>query len=319
MESEHQKNNIIGIIIIIFLCLIIAILIKKQQEDKIKNAPLEIVFTPTIDKIEIEIEGLPKDQTFIYLTDMHTIIKSEKELTKEEAELENRQQHFVNSQGILASDQFSYWIEYANKNKLDAVLFGGDMIDYPSEENIQFLATQISNLKSPYLYTLGNHDWTFPWHYFDDTAKNTYQPLLSSYMKENIAVSSLELEGVTILSIDNSQDNFNPESLTKVKEVLSKNTPVIVMFHVPLEAGNLLESSKEKWGKSIVIGKEGLYPNPLSEQIIQMIKSDKSPVIAVLAGHIHIKDSSPLTERITQYVSAASYEGVGTEIHLKAK
>ncbi len=60
---------------------------------------------------------------------------------------------------------------------MDAVLLGGDTIDFPSKANINYLQECLSDLSVPYMYVNGNHDWTYPWEYMTDYGKSEYLPL----------------------------------------------------------------------------------------------------------------------------------------------
>lgn len=81
---------------------------------------------------------------------------------------------------------------------MDAVLLGGDTIDFPSKANINYLQECLSDLSVPYMYVNGYHDWTDPWEYMTDYGKSEYLPLLEPLMQGNTAIQKVEFEDFTI-------------------------------------------------------------------------------------------------------------------------
>lgn len=110
------------------------------------------------------IPGVEKEYTFLFLTDMHMAIKTKQDLGASLGDADERMKAFVNEEGILSSTQFTEWITYANRLKPEGVLMCGDMIDYYSQENVEFLADNLQKLNVPYLYVLGNHEMYSPWN-----------------------------------------------------------------------------------------------------------------------------------------------------------
>jgi predicted MPP superfamily phosphohydrolase len=49
-------------------------------------------------------------------------------------------------------------IDYAIKNRPDLVIMAGDIVDYYSKSNWDFLVQAVSRLESPYLFSCGNHE-----------------------------------------------------------------------------------------------------------------------------------------------------------------
>ena len=66
---------------------------------------------------------------------------------------------FTNEAKIASSEIFTLFIEQANAEKPDLILFGGDILDFPSEKNITFLKDELEK----------NPNW-----------KTTMEPILST-------------------------------------------------------------------------------------------------------------------------------------------
>ena len=227
--------------------------------------------------------------------------------------------YFRNRKWMTSEEQFPYWMEYANKNHVDGLLMGGDIIDYPSFANIRYMKNNLDTLQMPYLYVFGNHDWTYPWEYMTHTASKLYKPLLKQFIKGNDAAQILEYEDLVILGIDDSTNRVDEEALPIVQQALELGKPVIVMLHVPLQTDTLMEKSIKGWGTALMIGEDAIKPDEATQKFLDMILNENSPVCAVLAGHVHLEDTSPLNDRITQYVVEMSSKGNGILVEVKGK
>lgn len=265
-----------------------------------------------------EVEG---EYDLLFLTDTHAVIqdKSDSEQITENAK--RRYAEMVNEEGASAKQQLSDWIDYAVEEQVDAVLMGGDIIDYPSEPSLKFLDEQLGKLTMPYLYTLGNHDWTFPWEYMTDTAQQQYRPLLEPYMSGDTDIHTWENEDLRVIAVDNSSGQVRSEAVDAYEELLDTNKAVIVMVHVPLMTQSVLGRAKEEWDSPVVLGAGnygGIYPNEDSEEFVELTTAADSPVELVLAGHVHFYDRDYIDgdKQILQIVGDAGFHGSALRLHI---
>lgn len=289
------------------VCCACAARTKKEQ-----NQEPEDEITMHVADEKLEIPGLSGEYTFLYLTDTHMVVPDEADSDKVEAYADLRFDEFQNAEDISSAEQFGAWMEYANEKQVDALLLGGDIIDYPSAANIEHLEENLEKLQMPYLYALGNHDWTFPWEYMTQYGEETYLPMLEPYMQSDSAIHWLELEELILVAVDNSANQIAPEALEEYREILQKGKPVIVMLHVPLLTQSVLTKAKEAWSSAVVLGGGnygGIYPDEASTEFISLTTAEDSTVVAVLAGHVHFFDKDMINERIVQIVGDAGYKG----------
>lgn len=273
---------------------------------------------------ELDIKDVTKEYNFLFLTDTHMIVTDEDDTQQMKDNALPRLEEFQNKEGLISAKQFPAWIDYANEQKVDAVLFGGDIIDYPSTANIQYLQEETSKLNSPFLYTLGNHDWTYPWDYMTESGKSTYIPMLKEFTGDNYVIHSMEFDEFVIIALDNSTTQFSQEALDTLKEYFKIEKPLILMMHVPLLTQSVLGRAREIRGadKRIVLGAGnfgGIYPNEVSTELMNLIVQENSPVELVLAGHVHFYDKDYIDgdKRVLQIVGDAGY--TGSAIHLTIK
>jgi len=260
----------------------------------------------------IEIPGITEEYEFLYITDSHLILLDGTETEEIKQHAMERMSGFSHDNAFPIEEQFDIWLGEAVNEQVDAILLGGDTLDFPSEANINYLDERLSALEIPYMYTPGNHDWTYPWEYMTEYSKENYLSLLDPYMQSNTAIQQMEFEEVIIVAVDNSTNQIVPEAIETYKEILQKEKPVIVMLHVPLLTQSVLTKAKEVWSSGVVLGGGnygGIYPDEVSTEFINLTTAEDSPVVAVLAGHVHFYDKDMINENIVQLVGDAGYKG----------
>lgn len=269
----------------------------------------------------VRLKGLTGEYTLLFLTDTHAIVRSQEASEQEAANEEARYPTFFNEEGVPSAEQFPEWIRYANENQVDAVLLGGDIIDTPSQANVQWLADQLGALDMPYLYVNGNHDWTYPWEYMTEAGKESYLPLLEPLMNGNTSIQTLDFGEFAIVGIDDSPGQVDGGVFPAYEEILAEGRPVIVLAHVPFMTQSVLEKAKEAWSSPVVIGAGnygGIYPNEESEKFVSLTTGADSPVELVLAGHVHFYDRDVIEgeRQVPQLVGGAGFRGEAILIHI---
>ena len=295
---------------------------KTENADTKHQESIEI--TPeAIDTCQITIPGISREYDLLFFTDTHIIIpETSKEISQEIRDYSSqRLSEFAGESQFASSDLFQALLSYANDTKPDAVLLGGDIIDSPSPSNMDFLGNSLEKLEIPYIYTPGNHDWTYPWEYMTETAVNDYLPPLSPYMNGNTSIHTLELDDFIIAAVDNSSNQINPDALETYKAILTLDKPVLLLVHVPFYTPSLLEEASGFWQQSVVLGggvHGGTYPNEISAEFMGLTTAASSPVAAVIAGHVHFPHVSDMEgeKDIPQIVGDAGFKGRATRIHI---
>lgn len=334
-SSKHLKNICLTILLTLSASLS-AILINgcasnspiTQGDNGQENAaagrtqPIEIT-SEAIDSCQITIPGISREYNLLFLTDTHVVIPETSEGASQEIKdySSQRLSEFAGESEFVSSDLFASLLSYANDTKPDALLLGGDIIDSPSPSNMEFLENSLEKLEVPYIYTPGNHDWTYPWEYMTETAANDYLPSLSPYMDGNTAIHTLELDDFIIVAVDNSSNQINPDALETYKTILAQGKPVLLLVHVPFYTPSLLEEASALWQQSVVLGggiHGGTYPNDVSAEFMGLTTAKDSPVAAVIAGHVHFPHISNMEgeKEIPQIVGDAGFKGKAVRIHI---
>lgn len=281
----------------------------------------EVSWEKGITEETVYIEGLESEYTFLFLTDSHVVIQDDEASEQEREYVEQRYDMLVNEEGVSSAEQFPAWIAYANEMDVDAVLLGGDIIDSPSDANVEWLQEQLAELEMPYLYVPGNHDWTYPWEYMSEFGRENYLTELEPMMQGNTAIHFIEVGELLLAGVDNSPGQVNPDAMSVYEELLAQNKPAILLFHVPYSTETLLPKALEAWNSSTVIGNGdlgGIWPNETSDHFLELAIADNSPVRLMLAGHVHFYDNSVMNEerQLHQIVGSAAYEGAAVLIRI---
>lgn len=281
---------------------------QKLQETKWEN---------DIKTEEIVIPGLKRDYNLLFLTDCHIIAETDS-LNNDQIQ---RKEMFTSPNGLSSAEQFDNWITYANSQQADSILLGGDIIDTPSEENLAFLKFQFERLQMPYTYTLGNHDWNDTYQDIEEEKRENRRLILQSYLNGNSAIQVNDCGEFLIVAVDNSNTQVSGEVLTLYQNALSLSKPTILLVHVPFLTQSVLIKAQKTWSTPVVIGGGnygGIYPNDDTQKFIDLTTATDSPVVIVLAGHVHYFDRDYIDgdTKILQLVGDAGYKGCGTWIHL---
>ena len=97
---------------------------------------------------DIVIDGISGDYELLFVTDAHAVIpldtQEQTDAAEETEQIQNyaqeRYKGFLGEDGTSSAEQFSRVVDYANEEEVDGVLLGGDIIDSPSRENLDFLS-----------------------------------------------------------------------------------------------------------------------------------------------------------------------------------
>lgn len=287
-----------------------------------------------LSSVTIDLDTVDSEYKFLYLSDNQANFDDREDLGWFGS---SQSRVFADENGTPSADNFDYFISYANEAEVDAVLFGGDIIDFASEQNLMTLSKKLDELKVPYIYTYGNHDSYLPWeNRFDDTNRQ----FLHLFKDNDCEFQCMELDGVSIVSIRNYQAdgtaNISKEALEQFKEVYEKDLPIVLMLHVPVFTDcshGLVKAATDGKGdlfRSYDAGDFGtVYQSRLmgyncgyelteeTKAFLDLIEDKNSPVQLVLAGHLHEGWSGNITDTTMEYVVDGAFNNKGIILTIK--
>lgn len=269
-----------------------------------------------IDREEIIIPGLSRTYRFLHISDAHITLYDETE-TPARAEYAAPRVKMFAADGIGAEKRFDAFCEYIKEHQkeLDGVLFTGDIIDFPSKPNIEFMRQRLKEIPVPYVFCLGNHDWS----YFDDDhtphAKVVNRPLFAEWTNGNTFIHKKRIGELTFIAVDNTDGVYEPGVPEALGEMLENEKNVLLLQHDPLYADTLHEDTKTYWhGGDGSVAQAKLEPNII---VRKMITAENSPVRALITGHKHFHHKDMLENGLPQFIVANANNGGATIYEIK--
>ena len=266
------------------------------------------------DYIEIDLPEATGEYELLFISDMH--IQALDDMVSEDhvATVKDRYYNlFHTDKQLHSADNWMILSSALDYYEADGIIFGGDMLDFVSQTNIDLLKKGLSKLDTPYMYLRADHDlgtWYSGFTMGDAEAYDLHRQV-GSY--EDVYV--MEYDDFYVLGWNNSTDRMTEAGLQLAKNIWDDGKPIILATHVPLNSivdNSLYEASVsvDPQGRSKLWGMNCLYyPEGSTLDFLGMVYAENSPVAAVLSGHLHFKHTVQLTEGITEYVFAPAFEG----------
>jgi len=290
----------------------------------------------------VVIPEVEREYEIWFFSDSHIIIPDETDTDEIQAYATERKKVFVNEKGVDSSQILIQFIETANEQKPDMVLFGGDILDFPSEANMAFLKAALEKLTVPYVYAMGNHDWTFPWEYMTLEGIAQYRPLYedilySNFIQDGNGVengkiqaldvsgnsysSVIELADLIILAVDDSSNQVAVEAAESIEYAYAQNKPIILLQHVPFSTEKLIAKAKNFWESPVTLGMQihgGIAPNDVSAELYSKVRDDKSNIRVILAGHVHFPYEEKIGNQTVEIIADAAFKGKAVKLHINS-
>ena len=270
-------------------------------------------------------QGFSKEYKFFQISDMHlSCVDSEstKEDFDESIRCLNRwksaKYDFARDCGEFCDERydikprllFEKLVNYAVKQKGDALILSGDIFDRITDSNIRYLDNFLKNCPLPVIYCPGNHDW------MDITGVhgvNQYHRLIP--VIKSPACDSHDFGEFEIVTIDNGTKNITDKQLEFLKEKLNGDKKILLVVHAPLYLGESGEEIRSKMSPYFLMGVEGDCEN--AHLFNELIKENDQKIIAVLTGHIHAFHEGNITDNLKQYSTSSGLIGSMREIIIK--
>ena len=245
--------------------------------DPLSKAGLEM------ESSEVIVPGLEEEYHFLYLADLHIITENDEISPSELNMVQSRKRWSSVSEDITAAEYWSGLPGILDSCNADAVLLGGDMIDFCSTSNAECLKEGLEQLRTPYLYVRADHD-SMP------------------YYCEQLTTETC-----------NNTGQISRAGLEQIRKIFINGKPVILLAHVPYDSTldtSLQEASKAVWqGRALIWGEEAYYhPDDNTMELMELIYAADSPVREIVCGHLHFSWEGYVTEKIYERVFSPAFE-----------
>lgn len=267
----------------------------------------------------IPVKGLKKDFKILHFTDLHACALDE---TEKSAMEPVRRDYIPPRQGLFGGGRpypseaaLPALIRYGEEISADLILMTGDIIDFPSEANLNLLKTCVDSCRVPVLFITGNHDWSYADDYHTEGAAATYLTRVDAISNCVDHAVIYESDAVLVCAVDSGLHRIRKETLavylTAARRAKAEGKALILALHVPIHAETLVEDTVRVWRQELTIG-EGAFgaddPTTMAFYNAVTTESDLAPDM-VIAGHLHFDHEDIFPNGIHQYITDIACDG----------
>ncbi len=281
-------------------------------QQKIQDVTEEIGLK--VDNIAIDLPNVEKEYELLFINDMHILTVDDTVVADYIPVAQNRYDNMFRSEtGTHSSETWMALSSVVDDWQADAVLFGGDMMDFVSPNNVTLLQNGLEQIETPYMYLRADHDlgtWYSAGLISNEDAIGLHQGICAY---EDMYV--MDFGEFYVLGWNNSTGQMTENGLQTALEIWDDGKPIILATHVPITSAvdtSLAEASAnvDPQGRTKLWGDGCLYqPQDYTCTFLGMLYDSQSPVKAVLSGHLHFKHTVPLTDQTMEYVFAPAFAG----------
>lgn len=274
----------------------------------------------------VAVPGFNRKLTFLHVTDLHLTEVDERdpEAMKYLDRFRNLFDEYLPKDSPYPVSRQIYLdqiVQLANDRNVDAVIFTGDIIHYPSAANLETLADGLKNLRAPYLYTVGNHDWHFSHLPWNDQTRSDHYHCFKEFTHGQPSIQVREIAGLRFIAVDNSNYQINEEQLNEIKGLLASPVPCLLFMHIPIYLPGLVQKTIAKWNAPILMAAEGWSDENLKKWQVQntsvftqefydlILANESKSLHGIFSGHVHFDYEERVSGELKQFVTEPGYEG----------
>ena len=284
--------------------------------------------------------GIGRPTRLLHIADTHLALANAHDSKRRRELAARRQREFEtdwhHDETLRGRDEPGCCIRYLDEaiayagSHCDLLLYGGDLIDFMSEGNFDFVQRRLAGID--WLFTPGNHEYsTYIFEEFTDLDEPGYRERgehrLGEIFGDKLDFSARQLNGLNLIALDNANFQFTATQLEQLKHEAEKSLPILLLVHVPLFAPEMFQyitrGLKIPCAYCAGVPEElmvGLYPQscraeqtPTPETLAVIDFLRHARVAAVLAGHQHFGFTSALWPGVMQYTVPGGYTGHANE------
>ena len=281
--------------------------------------------------VTVPVEGLRGTYEIAWVSDLHLITdhaEGEGVLAEHLEAIETRYGELpVTADGVHAEELWDEIVAYLNYRGFDAVIFGGDMIDYCSVSNIEALRRGFDALDPAMqrVYLRADHDygnWYGGEEFTEERCRSLHAMIDGDRMEDKRLLLS-DKEGkpeIMIVGVNDSTVNMGDAQFAQLEdwfaEAGEQGLTLLTATHIPYASmtdASLRELSMQVrnqiyyWNGD---GSEGHFiPIGKTWEFMQLLYHFDPPVAQVLAGHLHASWDGKLNERVPEHIFAPAFAG----------
>ena len=265
----------------------------------------EVIYSSTGPNINIYSSAVSDTVRLMVFADTHLWMSDEREEPYREysarmAGAYHSVKHFQTGAPTTPEESFLATIRLAQQRGVDAIAMLGDIVSYPSERGVEWIGEVLDTVAIPCYYTSGNHDW----HYegMEGSSESLREKwrgerLMSLFGDNDPDAYAVEVKGVRLLLVDDSNYKITPEQRDAVVAEVKSGKPFILMHHIPLYAPSRSVSfgiGHPEWSaatdKNYKIERREQWPVEGHTEVdyeFYDLATTAPNLLASIAGHVH--------------------------------
>ncbi len=274
------------------------------------------------EEVTIEMENIQNEYKIAWISDLHMMDRNDVDVNAKlfggsQENVDLRYNTFQNSINFF-DNIIDCLIKNYKSGDMDAVVFGGDIMDNYGDNTYSVLESGLNKLRNanvPFMFLTADHD------YLTELTKSSGEKTdANSLDGSNGNIKTLTLgdneESITLIgqAFSNKSSNFNTSALSSALSNSSENA--LYFTHVPIES-KTQATKMQSWCQSTDHKKvyywssnseSGYNINDISSYVNTLYNSSK--IKGVFAGHVHTSSKSQnfqFTDNAIEHVFSASY------------
>ena len=268
------------------------------------------------EQVHITVPGMEGSSRILWVSDMHVCCYPDDPDVNEDSRqaLQERYEFLRDQDGVPSAENWEFLSSCIDSFDADYVVFGADMADYASEANLKALQEGMSKIQTPWMYIRADHDYA---RWYGSMGLKRMRKLHRQIAPQD-PVKAVRFDDFTLVGLDNTTTAVSEETLQQFSRICEEGRPVILCMHVPLdqpdarEGDTLAAASRAAWEDRVLCWGDGdeydISSYSTMKQLYDIVCAPDSPVIAVLAGHLHLTWDGELTSSCREHVFSAAYE-----------
>ena len=264
----------------------------------------------------IAINGLRHTYKLYHITDLHVTKMggNDPQFRHDEAAL--RAKCIFETDGTPVLQRLRDFYADARDWGADLMLMTGDIVDTPSDPNVQALHGAVAAGEIKTFFVIGNHDWSYSDDYHTEGARAQHYGKFSALSDGAVERHYLEYPDLILAGIDDGLECVQQEDIAFLKMLREKGKPILLCLHIPINCPSLHDDTVRDWRRNINVGPGAILKNEATAAFCEYVRDPASGIVAVIAGHLHFSHEDELAPGLVQYITGGAYLGISRKITL---
>ena len=266
--------------------------------------------------------GLPQPFSVLHISDTHLAITTEADPPDKVAFAKKRNEGFGGNQARALAHSLAW-----AKDNADYVIHTGDLIDFQTAGNLDFVRKAFGAEKGHLAAAMGNHEYQRRQDGERPKPTPDYNALSEKTLAEafpfDINLQSTVVHGVNFVTMSQVYGLVSEEQVERFRAERAKGLPIILCMHVPFTTEHIRRAVAKFWGRSKKfrqVDAPKLHGDALRQEtdpVTRAFVADlrKEPLLrGILAGHLHFDVQDRFSPTAMEYVVGGNFLYRGQEI-----